>query len=128
MAANVAHRMRCAFKRRRKKTLANCWQQWERHTERDRKLAHKSWGNSRYNRSKMKWHHVVEICCFPFSFSFCYPYLIVIPLLESCVPLGVCVCSMHAHFSNVGVCVYIIYMAAWYSFAFCSSISPKYVR
>lgn len=76
MAANVARRVRCAFRMNTSKLLAAAVEGWKK----ERKLTHKSWGNSRYNRSKMKWHHVVEICCFPFSFSFCYPYLIVIPM------------------------------------------------
>lgn len=32
----------------------------------------------------MEWHHVVKICCFLFRFHFIrYPYLIVIPMLDS---------------------------------------------
>lgn len=48
------------------------------------------------------------------SFSFCYPYLIVIPVLDSCA--SQCMLSMHAHFSDVGLCN-VCASAVWASFA-----------
>lgn len=46
----------------------------------------------------------------PFSFSFRYPYLIVIPMLDSCVRVAFGVLGMHAHFFSFCVIARSLYL------------------